>query len=374
MNGFSSYSFSEGKTGIGQQISFTYPLGEDAKKIKEFIAEKIRSFDLPIAHKTNVDHGSFGRYSRYEIIQHKYAGGHGGYIELLEIKNPPDNRHNIVIHFYTDSDNSSFSEWETIKDATYAFQRYFAWDQKEEIDKFPGFKRWIKCGALTPWFYAIGDEELIGDYAVASGLEDDPVFRLNKSFVVFDDEGFPAIKTCMGTRFIEKEHQDFDSKKKKEYFRLVFWDDGSCWDEHCQRFHNYSLPRPAESEELWITEAIAEFKKALAGKKTDFTINFTNGEQFIGKIKTAAKKQFCAEGDYFLTVSLEGEKEQRKGWLTNFTPTAEYPDVIQYVTAKYKEKGCKVVQIKIEKSKTKKGGKKWAGTFFSKTGSSDFLK
>lgn len=363
MDRFSSYRFGEGKTGIGQKVSFTYPSEEDAEKIKGFIADKIRSFDFPVAHKTNVSHGSFGRYSHYEMIQHKYAGGHGGYIELLEIKNPPDNRHNIVIHFYIDSGNSSFSEWETIENAKYAFQRYFAFDQKEEIDKLPGFKRWIKCGALTPWFYAIGDEELIGDYAVASGLEDDPVFRLNKSFVVFDKEGSPCIKTCLGTRFIEKIHEDSWGKKDKKVFRMVYWDDGSVWNEQ----HNSSLPRPAENGEIWIAEAVAEFKKMLAGKKTDFTINFANGEQFIGKIKTVTKKQLRAEGDYLVTVLLKGETASRKGWINNFVPTPKYPDIIQYLKAKYEEKGRQVIQVKIEKVKTKKGGKKWTGIFLGKT-------
>ena len=79
---------------------------EDVKKIKSFLAQNVRGIDVPVTGQVSTSHGTFGQYSRYKVVQHKYAGGGygpscGGCIEVLEIKNPPMSRHRIVIYEFS---------------------------------------------------------------------------------------------------------------------------------------------------------------------------------------------------------------------------------------------------------------------------------
>jgi len=189
-NRFNSYRFGEGKTGIGQKVEFEYPndLGDTgAEQIRDFLAKNIRTIDTPTTGRVNVSHGGYGRYTRYNVKQHDYAGGGSGFIEVLEIKNPPDGRWGIVINEYPGYGNSVFTEWETLDDARQAFKSYWgSCHTAEEFPKCKGFKRRVVCGALSPWFYAIGDELLVGDYTFPDGLQDDAVYRFGQQFVVFD--------------------------------------------------------------------------------------------------------------------------------------------------------------------------------------------
>jgi hypothetical protein len=212
----------------------------------------------------------------------------------------------------------------------------------------------------VPWFYAIGDEELIGDYAFPDGLQDDPVYRFGRKFLVCGYREVPMVKTCMGARFVEGE-TEYPPHDKVQY-RLVYWDDGSVWDE---RKSYDGLPRPLEEGEMWITEAVQQFKKLLAGETTNFTINFTDGNKFVGKLVKTKKNSSCAEGDYLLAIKFKGDKESVEGWVNNFKPTKDAPNIIQYVTDRYNEEGNEIELIEIKKCKTKKGGKKWSGAFFN---------
>jgi len=367
---FNCYSHGEGRTGIGQLVEFSYPIpdrmgNEERNKItveiKEFFATRIRDIDIPTTGRVNVGHGGYGQYTRYDITQHKYAGGGypgcGGYIEVLEIKNPPDGRCGIVIYENLSPKGGAFTEWETLEDALNAYTKYRS-ATETGFANFSGFKRLVVCGRLTPWFYAIGDEELIGDYAFPEGLQDDPIFRFGRQFVVFDSDGIPAIKICMGTRFFQKKQHYHPYGEI--HFRLVYWDDGSIWDES----HSSLLPRPAEESEMWITEAIQQFRSLLAGKSIEFFINFTNGNKFIGKVIKASRYAPCVEGRYTLVVKLKGEKKPMQGFI-DFKPTPALPDIMQFVKEGYARKGKEVEHIEVKEQKTEKGGKKWAGVFFS---------
>ena len=165
----------------------------------------------------------------------------------------------------------------------------------------------------------------------------------------------------MGTRFLEKKARDYPHKIY--HSRLVYWDDGSVWEDSFHSGAEYS-PRPVKESELWITEAIRQFRQFLAGRKTEFAINFTDGNKFVGKLVTPKRRVPCAEGDYLLAGNIKGETKPREGWVLGFKPTPKYPDIIQHATAKLAEKGKQTEQIKIKESRTKKGGKKWAGVFF----------
>lgn len=103
----------------------------------------------------------------------------------------------------------------------------------------------------------------------------------------------------------------------------------------------------------------------LAGKNTKFTINFLDGKKFVGKLATPKHLSPCAEGDYLLVGSIKGEKKTIEGWVNAFKPTPEYPDIIQYVTDQFAKKGRVIERVEIKEKRIKKGGKKWAGVFFS---------
>jgi hypothetical protein len=369
---FSSYQYGEARTGKGQLVEFCCPTDVENEQVRQFFQENIRTIDIPTTGRVNIEHGGYGKYTRYDIVQHNYAGGGPGegggwgYIEVLEIKNPPDGRWGIVVNESSSNDRcSAFSEWETLKDARAAFKKHWgSSNTAEEFPKLQGFKRRVACGRLTPWFYAIGDEQLIGDYAFPEGLCDDPVYRFGKKFVTFDDEGIPAIKTCMGTRFIVEEADCYPHSRFA--YRAVYFDDGSCW--HDQTLSSDKTPRPIEeNEEGWIAEAVCQFRRLLAGKSASFSINFADGGKFTGRLTAPKGKTFCAEGDYFVVVRLKGKKKLLEGWVNEFKPTKETPDIVQYVTQRFAKHDKEVERIEIKQCRARKNGKKWYGVFYSRS-------
>lgn len=356
---FSSYRYGEGRTGIGQLVSFTCPQ-EEVVRIQQFLADNVRTIRIPTTGQVNVPHGGFGQYTRYDIVQHKYAGGGSGFIEVLEVKDPPDGYWGIVINEFS-SRRSVFTEWETIEDACAAFDKFWcSYNTAKEFPGLKGFKRSVSCGELTPWFYAIGDEKLVGDYAFPEGLQDDPVYRFGRQFVVFDDENIPSVKTCMGTRYVTRK-SEFPPYATLQ-FRRVYWSDGGVWEEGGRRG---DPPRPIEEGELWITEAVRQFKQLLAGRTTEVLVKFANGDRFAGKLTRKNHRSPCAEGDYFLIVHVKGAEKPMTGWVSDFKPTPDCPDIIQYVTQSLAKKGKEVERIEIKKTKIKKGGRKWSGVFFA---------
>ncbi|MFA5942728.1 MAG: hypothetical protein WC798_03605 [Candidatus Paceibacterota bacterium] len=360
---FSSYTYGEGKTGLGRPVNFT--CRPEEKEVVRDSLERIRTIDIPTTHRVNVGRGTYGSYSRYDITQHKYGGsghpGAGGYKEVLEIKHPPDGRWGIVVNEYlshSDFGSGSFTEWETLQDALGAFEAYWR-SNKTDISKLPGFKQHVTYGLLTPWFYAIGDEELVGDYAFPEGLQDDPVYRFGRQFVVLDNDVL-TIKTCMGTRFISVK-SEYRPQGENTY-RLIYWDDGSVWKKDIH--YPSTPPRPLEEGELWITEAMQQFKQLLAGKSTEFTINFTDGNKFVGKVVKANSKALCAEGRYTLSVHFKGGGKPAEGF-QDFKPTPQFPDIISFITGRYRQVGKEVERIEVKKIETAKSGKKWSGVFFN---------
>lgn len=366
---FSSITYSEVKTGGGQLIEFTCR-PEDVKRVKSFLSNNVRSIDIPVTGRVNVPHGGFGRYTRYQIVQHKYAGGgyspsFGGFIEVLEIKSPPDGRHGIVIHEFLNG-HGSFTEWKNIKNALTAFEK--GWSSRnnvEEFKKLPGFIRRVECGLLVPWFYAVGDEQLVGDFAFPEGLQDDPVYRFGRKFVVTDSEGKIEIRTCMGVRFIQKEPNiDYydRSKREPEIFRLICWDDGTITRENCHRCIQNGI-RPLGEGEIWIEDAFSQFRRLLSGKSERFEINFVSGYKFVGKVLKDNGRAKCPQGRYLLRVYLEKKKKPEEGYV-DFTPTPEFPNIVDYVRQAVEMKGEKLDRVEILSKEVEKGGKKWSGVFY----------
>ncbi len=376
MKRYRSYSHSEAQTGIGQLVDFSCD-PENTDEVKRFIEENIRGISLPSSFRVTTSHGTYGRYSRYNVIQHKYAGGncgedsgHGGYSEVLEIQNPPDGRCPFVIYEYTTFGRGSFSEWNSLAEALDVWKTTRSNHELNQREEKPaGFKGLVNCGFMTPWFYAIGDEVLHGDYAITSGLEDDPVFRLGRRFVVQKSTGLSEVRTCMGCRFYT-EKQDYHPYQV-ESWRMVYFDDGTTLnilkdDTVEDKDKLFSDPktrktiRPFHEEEAWIDEAMNKFRMLLSGMKEGFQIKFDDGSTFTAKIGRKGKKAPSVEGKYTLKITYDGGKV-KEGW-TEFTPSVKYPDIVSLV---HSGGVCRNVEkVEIVKCEPKSGGKKWSGVYF----------
>jgi hypothetical protein len=280
----------------------------------------------------------------------------------------PHGRCPFVIHEYTSGVGGCFSEWESRAAAIEAFEKNSGsnnWHNK--IVKIPGFKRLVKCAELTPWFYAVGVEVLFGDYALTPGLEDDPVFRLGKKFVIPGENGVFTIKTCLGSRFVT-EHSDDHPYPGTSVWRYVYFDDGTTVRIHKDNGADgpglvggsEAFPRALYEEEMWITEAMSQFRALLSGMKAGFQIKFVDGRTFTAKLSANGKAVPSVAGDYLVSV-VEPERGRKQGWVRNFVPTTEAPDIVTYVRIKIPGAD----RIKIIECKPASGGKKWSGVFFT---------
>jgi len=121
---------------------------------------------------TMVRHGGYAQPSRYQITQHRYGAGgnpgYGGFIELLEIADPPSGSSGVVIHERLENGpeiTEWFIEWRDLPSARAAAK--VGWSmagKRERLCAQPGFKRLVLCDARIPWFYAIGDQKLDGNF------------------------------------------------------------------------------------------------------------------------------------------------------------------------------------------------------------------
>ena len=68
-----SYRYGEGATREGQVVQFTAP--SDEFELARNALQHFRDIRLPSSTQVNVEHGSYGRYSRYELEQVDYGGG-----------------------------------------------------------------------------------------------------------------------------------------------------------------------------------------------------------------------------------------------------------------------------------------------------------
>lgn len=279
---FQSLKYGEIRTNDGKVIRFASN-AEEFEKVQSFLKEHLYSVTPQVEAQVNISHGAYGRYSRYEVAQLDYAGAPRGYAEVLEISDPPDNRCGHVINQYDAVGDSYYTEWATIDDALRAFEKALT-HRRVDIPNLPGFKRLVHCGALVPWFYAIGEEELVKDYAFPHHLQNDALYRFGESFMVFSGQNPPVVKTCMGTE-IRKDSENLYRHRRddKNYsYRVIYWDDGTIWNEAAS---NGKPPRRLEQGEMWKTEAVHQFKKMLASGRKAFTVSLNEGDTFIGTVE-----------------------------------------------------------------------------------------
>ncbi|MBP9727974.1 MAG: hypothetical protein KBD27_01205 [Candidatus Moranbacteria bacterium] len=371
---FGSYTFGEVQTAGGQTVHFTCGI-DDRAKVAGFLAEHVRDVYVPTTGTVDVLHGGYGCYTRYDVTQHKYAGydgeeGGGGYIEVLEVKNPPNERNGFVILDYRFHEGTVFSEWDSLADALTAYEQFWkktgrghrAWQEL-------GCKRFVSCGALAPWFYAVGDQKLVGDYAFPEGLQDDPVYTTGRKFVVCpSSDDMPSIKTCLGTRFLSVDSPSYPSRQQTRWYkRMVHWDDGSVTMlEGENDAPNGGWIRPLEDGELWVTEALHQFRQLLTGKTERFSIKFSDGTQFVGRIIPAkAPPDLKKSGQYYAVMRVVGDKKDRRG-VFDFVSSPEFPDAVSFLQSRFSEKGKLIEVLSIRPNLPK--GKKWRGVYYGNPG------
>ncbi len=354
---FGCVIYTEAKTGGGQMLEIRCR-PEDEGKVKKALGD-IESIDIPFTKQVkSIGHGCYGKYTRYDIIQHEYAGGHGGYMEVLEIKNPPDGKCEFVIHEYFGGCGSRFWEFTELEYAIAAWKKDWTdLSRARDLSKIKGLIRAVKCGCLSPWFYAVADQFLMGDFVFPDVVAEDPIFRFGRKFVINDD-GIFTIKTCMGVynRIYES---DYD-RKKKEYKR-VYWDDGTFNDywnnDDCRR----NL-KPLDDNQLWVVEAMDRFRELLNGDRKGFTIEFQDGGKFIGQWKAANPKDKTVAGRYKVSLTLESGKKMEGEF--DFEPTKDVPTVMDCLKKQAEKKGVKIEKIhSLARNRSGFAGKKWAGVF-----------
>ncbi len=375
---FTSYTHGETRDALGRGVRFSCA-PEDKDEVAKFLRDKVRSVDTFVTRST-VSHGSYGGRSRYEIKQHKYIAGQcedsGEYrfIEVLEIMDAPDGRHPFVIHDQSSYQASSFSEWRSIEEAVAAHQ--IAWKCREQqplfmheqetdmwapIRSLSGFMRVVRCGKLNPWFYAIGEELLVGDYTFPDGFQDDPVFRFGAKFVVFNSEGFPSLKTCMGTRFVPYEYDGYADKARQKT-RIVHWDDGTCWDE--AKMTSRTPPRPAQDGEMWISGAMDQFRALLAGQRTSFEIKFADGQVLKTKLMRGdAPALGSPEGKYQVSVFVEGRSPREVK--VDFKPSKRFPTVREWVAYQLERQSEEFDSFEVSLLEQTEDGQHWSGVFLA---------
>ncbi|MFZ3031916.1 MAG: hypothetical protein WA082_02685 [Candidatus Moraniibacteriota bacterium] len=365
---FDSRTFGETQTAGGQTVHFSCGV-RDREKVAAFLAEHVCDIDVPTTGRVSVPHGGFGRYTRYDITQHEYAGYGSGYIEVLEVKNPPNERGGFVIHDFRSDKGAVFSEWDSLADALNAYERFWTMSVRDHRSwQELSCKRFVPCGALTPWFYAVGNQELIGDYAFPEGLQDDPVYVFGQKFVVcLSKDDAPRVKTCLGTRFLSGDYKDSPYCGGPWHKRVVYWDDGSTLtiDSGDGSLHG-GWARPLVGGEMWVTAALAKFQVLLSGKTDQFSLDFTDGMRFVGKLVPAKTPAALTKaGRYWAHLKIEGEDNAKGAF--DFSPTEEFPDATALLSSKMAKKhpGKEIAILEIRPDTPK--GRKWTGVLYDRS-------
>ncbi len=278
---FTATTSIECKTGGGQFVEIRCR-PEDTKETKEFL-ETIYSVHIPETSKLNVSHGGYGKYTRFIIEQHKYAGGgwpgDGGFIEVLEIKNPPQGRCGTVIH-EENSGRSTFYEFKSLNDALEAYGRFRSSSLTDKFSKENGFIRRVNCGLLEPWFYAVGNQAINGDFAFPDHLNHNhPLYRTCRKVKLVSYNGEEELKICWGTT--TRKHKGCMDTEETEYLVIQF-DDGTEWSE----YGSIEKILPLNEKDL-LEEKILDTVRNLLNGEVDKIVVISEGEKLtIESVKT----------------------------------------------------------------------------------------
>lgn len=336
---FSTYQHVECLTGDGQRLEITCSL-DDVDKVKEALL-LVKDVSIPRGYESSIPHGAYEGKSRYKIEQHDYAASMRGFIESLEIKNPPDNRCGFVVYQFFPK-NHFFWEFESLEALRKGYKAFFKQGQ-EEFEKVDGLIRNVEVGTFTPWFYAVGDEDLMGDFVFPHVFGDHPVYRVGEKYVVREEWGHKdSIKTCMGA--VEFEVEGYPYFKPKSEKTRIYWKDGSVWEGSVKTGEDY--PKLLEDDIEWVQEAVLRFKELLKGTVDRFEIPFLTGGKFTGRFTNKARNP---KGTYYVKVRVKGKdkkaKEKIKEGEIEFKPTAAVPTVASELDRQAKNAGGKVIKI-----------------------------
>lgn len=332
------YTHTEMRTCNGQLLEVRLP-SEHIDQVREALA-LVMSVDPAVNYTTNVTHGGYGRYSRFKIDQKKYAGGHGGYVEALHVMNAPDDRCPNILHIMSSYKGSSFAEFKSIRNAVDAWTKYLRQGETDWKD-FTGFIRHVQCGTFDPWFYALGDQHLSGDFVFPDVFNEHPQYQVGKRFLVTDKfDSCRSIKMCMGAITREKETSDYWGHTKKKYLETeIFWDDGtSTCDVDCVR--------QLESDKLWIDDAITQFKRLISGACKTFEVPFVDGSKFIGRLKLSDATCKSMPGTYSMSIIVKDKgKERTVTGRQSFKPSEDCKTIYDRIRIDAEAKGLELVKF-----------------------------
>ncbi|HPN14844.1 MAG TPA: hypothetical protein PLF71_01875 [bacterium] len=144
----------------GHTISFRVPAKFDNSDYQRHVAVHVQQA------RTVSLHGGYAMETRFIMTQHMYAGSdHApfvGFVELLEIANPPPGKHPLVI-FERWNGQARFYEFQDLMSAEQCFGRIFI-RLGNSLSAKDGLIRAIDCGERRPWFYAGEGELPEGDF------------------------------------------------------------------------------------------------------------------------------------------------------------------------------------------------------------------
>lgn len=269
-------TYVECTTGYGQTVEIRCRSG-NTEQVEEFM-KTIHSVHIPETSNITIGHGGYGKYTRFIVKQHKYAGGGyggcGGFIEVLEIKNPQQGRCGIVINKYSNG-RSIFYEFESLNEAVKAWNKSFSFS--EELRNEKGFIRQVNCGLLEPWFYAAGNQAINGDFTFPDHLNHNhPVYRTGRKVKLMDCEEREEIKICWGTTT-----RKYDKGEKESL--IIQFDDGTTWDES----RDYGKKVLPLNEEDLLKEKVLDAVRGLLDGKMDKVVVFMKGKKLtIESVKT----------------------------------------------------------------------------------------
>jgi hypothetical protein len=301
---FTTTTYAECKTGGGQLVEIKCR-PEDVEWVK-YYATMFHSIHIPETSELLIGHGGYGKYTRFIIKQHKYAGGWNGFIEVLEIKNPPEGRCGIVIHKCSNG-RSIFYEFESLNEAKETWKKSFSFP--EEFVNEKGFIRHVGCSLLEPWFYAVGNQAIKGDFVFPDHLDHNhPVYRTGRKVKLVRYDGEEKIKTCWGTTVREYDTDEYrgrTSMEKKEYLTIQF-DDGTTWSE----YGSTETVLPLNEEDL-LKEKILDTVRGLLNGKMDKIVVISERKKL-----TIESVEINKPIDYYFTGGvqqmIDEEKKQKE--------------------------------------------------------------
>ncbi|HOX40707.1 MAG TPA: hypothetical protein PK263_00765 [bacterium] len=356
----------------GDERVFTLECDEDdLPAIKEALGKVSRLSPASDASMSTLRHGAYTRSSRFEIVQHEYAGGGSGgvcgYWEVLEIKNPPDDRHPLVVHWYNTRDGHAFAEIEDLDSAATVKSRF----RDRDWADCPGLVRFVSCLWLDPWFLAVGNQELRGDYAIPCGLEDHPLYTLGRRFLVtereYDGNVTRRVKTCLGAIRISPRPHDGDSARTTY---LVHWSDGSFSEI---KEGQISPAVPFTGEIAWIDKVRQSCLDLITNRARQVEVNLTDGTRFVGFLAQQPDNFFGTEpGEYEVVVHFDNGQTRSGRVLFTEENSSTYGHLARMVELKIKRPdGAGVLAIAIQAAESEdddRGSDKLPHIYFVKEG------